>query len=372
MTYARRGADGVQSEEISMSVFNEIESLGHERVSVFQEKTSGLVAIIALHNTVLGPAIGGCRMRAYGSFDEALSDVLKLAEGMTYKNSLCGLNIGGGKSVIVADPHLKNGREELFRAFGRCVQTFGGRYFTAEDMGTSVSDMEWIRQTTEFVVGGDRRHGGAGDPSPYTARGTFDGMRACLERRFGSGSFSGKKVAIQGVGHVGYFLAEHLHQAGAELIVTDTESDRVQRAVNKFGARAVDIDEIYEVDCDVFAPCAIGGTVNVETAAVLKCSIIAGAANNQIADDATVRIIEARGIMYAPDFAINAGGVILCSDELEEGGFRHSRVDDRVAQIYTTVGSILDRAQKSGRFTGEIAVQLAKERIEAARQRQNV
>lgn len=350
-----------------MSVFNEIQSFGHERVSIFQDHQSGLVSIIALHDTVLGPAIGGCRMRPYASFDEALSDVLKLSEGMTYKNSLCGLNIGGGKSVIVADPRLKEGRAELFRAFGRCVQTFGGRYFTAEDMGTSVSDMEWILETTEYVVGGDQEHGGAGDPSPYTAKGTFDGIRACLERKFGSASYAGKKVAIQGVGHVGHFLAGHLHAAGAELIVTDTEPERLKRAASEFGATTVGVDEIYGVDCDVFAPCAIGGTVNSKTVKELKCSIIAGAANNQIADAETEKIIQGRGIMYAPDFAINAGGVILCSDELEEGGFQEARVEERVARIYHTVGNILDRASESGEFTGDIAVKLAKERIEKAR-----
>ncbi|MCB0343904.1 MAG: Glu/Leu/Phe/Val dehydrogenase [Bdellovibrionales bacterium] len=350
-----------------MSVFNDIQSFGHERVSIFQDQPSGLVAIIALHDTVLGPAIGGCRMRPYASFDEALVDVLKLSEGMTYKNSLCGLNIGGGKSVIIADPRMKEGREDLFRAFGRCVQTFGGRYFTAEDMGTSVRDMEWILETTEYVVGGDQQHGGAGDPSPFTARGTFDGIRACLERRFGTSSYQGKKVAIQGVGHVGLFLAGHLHEAGAELIVTDTEPDRIDHVVKKFGAKAVGVDEIYSVECDVFAPCAIGGTLNSKTIGQLKCPIIAGAANNQIGDDETVKIIQERKIMYAPDFAINAGGVILCSDELEEGGYKESRVNERVSKIYNTVGSILDQAKESGEFTGDIAVKLAKERIERAR-----
>jgi leucine dehydrogenase len=306
-------------------------------------------------------------MKEYDSFDDALQDVLNLSEGMTFKNSLAGLNIGGGKSVIIANSKMTEGREDLFKAFGKCVDTFEGKYYTAEDMGTSVEDIETVLKTTKFAVGGDRSHGGAGDPSPYTAKGVFDGMRACLEHVYGSGSYSGKRVAIQGIGHVGHYLGSLLREAGAELIITDTDKDRLSAAAADLDAEVVGLEEIYSVDCDVFAPCAIGGTLNNDTVEQLRCKVIAGAANNQQADNTIGRTLVERGITYAPDFALNSGGVILCADELEEGGFNSARVDERVAQVYHTVGSIIAKAKETGELPGVMAVRMARERIEQAR-----
>ncbi|MCB0360973.1 MAG: leucine dehydrogenase, partial [Bdellovibrionales bacterium] len=300
----------------------------------------------------------------------ALRDVLNLSEGMTYKNSLAGLNIGGGKSVIVGDTREFEGdaREALLEVFGRAVDTFDGRYYTAEDIGTSVSDMEIILRSTRFVVGGDLSHGGAGDPSPHTARGVFDGIRACLERVFDSDSLEGRHVAVQGIGHVGFYLVERLAKAGARLTITDTKEERVQEICKQFGASAVGLNDIYDVSCDVFAPCAVGGIINEQTVPRLNCKIVAGAANNQLRTPEAGELLAKRGIIYAPDFAINAGGVIMVSKELKESGVSDdAKVEAALARIYRTVGDIIDQSKQTGELTGAVALRLAKERIEAQR-----
>ena len=357
-----------------MSSLTQITSSSHEQVSIFTDASLGITAIIAVHSTVLGPSLGGCRIRDYPSLDDALTDALRLAEGMTYKNSLAGLHIGGGKSVIIAgrdrfDP-VKDpqNRRALFLRFGEWVQSMGGRYISAEDMGTSVSDVETMSERTPFVTGRDPSGGqSGGNPSPYTARGVFGGITACLERRFGNADFAARRIAVQGVGAVGLRLVKLLTEAGAQVTVADTNVAQVNAAREQFGASIADLDQLYQTDCDVFSPCAIGATINARTIPRLRCSIIAGAANNQLETAGDELELRARGIIYAPDFAINAGGVIMCADEIETGGYTQSRVDERVARIGQTVGKILDEAQQTGGLAGAIAVQHAQGRIESVR-----
>jgi len=339
----------------------------HEKVCFFHDRATGLQVIIAVHDTTLGPSLGGCRFRNYPSLDDALFDVLNLAEGMTYKSSLAGLNLGGGKSVIVGDNSMVQGREELFLKFAECVESLGGAYITAEDMGTSVEDMTAILQKTKFVAGLGKESGGAGDPSPYTAKGVFEGGRACLERVFGSASYEGRTVAIQGVGHVGYYLGKMLKEEGATLKISDTNEDRLQAAAKEFEAEVVDVDRIHSVSCDVFAPCAIGRTVNETTVGQLNCKIISGAANNIIGGETTKTKLMDRGITYAPDFAINAGGAIAVAQAVHPDGFSHERAIEKVFAIRNTVAQILDRSSETGRPPGDIAVELAMERVAAAR-----
>ena len=367
-----------------MSVLSKISTSGHEQVVFFQQPAThpassarrggsasgtgeSLIAIVAIHDSTLGPALGGCRMHAYGSLDEALNDVLRLSEGMTFKNSLAGLNLGGGKAVIVKDRATQEGRADLFRTFGRWVSSLDGKYITAEDMGTSVSDMTAVLECCSHVAGKDPSLGGGGDPSPWTALGVVCGMRASLERVFGSPDFTGRTVAVQGAGHVGQYLIAHLVQAGAKVIVADTRNEPLDSVRKTYDVEVVAPKDIVSVPCDIFAPCAMGAIVNPDTVRSLSCKIIAGAANNQLSDSAIEAELARRGIAYAPDFAINAGGVIMCADEFEPGGYTESRVRSRVERIYETVGAVLDRAKSSGQSTAEVAIQLAKERIARAK-----
>ena len=351
------------------TVLAEIQAHEHEQVSFFQDASRKLIAIIAVHDTTMGPALGGCRMQSYPSLDAALLDVLRLSEGMTYKNALAGLPIGGGKSVIIADRTLRDGRAELFRTFGGWVNSLGGRYITAEDMGTSVQDMNAVLEVCPHVTGRDPKVGGGGDPSPHTARGVFLGMKACLERAFGSGEFNGRHVAIQGCGNVGHHLLRLLVEAGARVSCADTRVAVLEKLREQFDFSVVPVEQVHGIACDVFAPCAVGGIINPETVPQLQCKIIAGGANNQIAGSGHIGAsgveaeLQRRGILYAPDFAINSGGVILCVDELEPGGYTPARVAERVSQIYHTVGKILDESRSSGVVSGEVAVAHAKARI---------
>ncbi len=338
-----------------------------EGLAFFTHEATGARAIIAMHNSVLGPTLGGCRMLQYPSFELALTDALRLAEGMTYKNSLAGLNLGGGKSVLIAPRDLVDGRAELFEWFGDAVKSLGGRYYTAEDMGTSVADMNAVLRRCPFVAGRDLSVGGGGDPSPYTARGVFEGMRACLERAFGSDSFEGRHVVIQGVGHVGAFLARHVREAGARLTLCDTHEANLAASCRELSAERASANDVYDIPCDIFAPCAVGGILNRDTIARLRCSIIAGAANNQLIDESAETLLNHRKILYAPDFAINSGGVILCADELEPGGFTPARVMERVMRIYHTVGRVLDEAARTKELAGAVAIKLAEARIAEAR-----
>ncbi|MCL6575726.1 Glu/Leu/Phe/Val dehydrogenase [Kyrpidia sp.] len=348
-----------------MEIFRTMTSLDYEQVMFCQDASSGLKAVIAIHDTTLGPALGGCRMWTYASEAEAVVDALRLARGMTYKTAMAGLNFGGGKAVIVGDPRTEK-TEALFRAFGRYVQSLGGRYITAEDVGTTTREMDWIRLETPYVTGVSVAAGGGGDPSPMTALGVFRSIQAALAEVYGSDDPAGRTVAVQGLGSVGYHLCKLLHQAGAELVVTDLREEAVQRAVREFGAEAVDLEGIYDVPADVFAPCALGGVINDGTIPRLKCRIVAGSANNQLAEDRHGAELEARGILYVPDYVANAGGVIHVADELE--GYRPERVRARVEGIYDRVRDVFALARKKRIPAHQAADRLAEERIAVLRQ----
>src|SRR5688500_1188777 len=274
-----RRIDRDLGKEKHVQVFEKLAEYRYEQLVFCHDKATGLRAIIAIHDTTLGPALGGCRMYPYASEGDAVVDALRLARGMTYKAAASGLNLGGGKSVIIGDPD-QDKSEELFRSFGRYLETLGGRYITAEDVGTSTEDMEHIRIETSHVVGVDVTHGGSGDPSPFTALGVLHGMRACAEEVFGSPSLKGRTVAVQGLGHVGYHPGELLHEAGARLFVTDLHEEVAERAVREFGAKPVEPDESLTIPCDILAPCALGAVVNDISLPNFRCSIIAGSANN--------------------------------------------------------------------------------------------
>lgn len=345
-----------------MIIFEKLAEYRYEQLVFCHDKATGLRAIIALHDTTLGPALGGCRMYPYETEEEAVVDVLRLARGMTYKAAASGLNLGGGKSVIIGDPG-RDKSEELFRSFGRYLETLGGRYIVAEDVGTSTEDMEYIRIETSHVVGVDVTHGGSGDPSPFTALGVLQGMRACVEEVFGTPSLEGRTVAVQGLGHVGGSLCRLLDKEGANLIVADVDPEAVRRVVEKFGAKAVEPEEILFVPCDVFAPCALGAVVNDETLPDLQCSIIAGGANNVLHEPRHGEALVERGILYAPDYVINAGGLINVADELE--GYNDKRSTKRVMRIYDSVKRIIAISKRDGVPTSVAADTSALERIAA-------
>jgi leucine dehydrogenase len=342
-------------------IFETLATSGHEQVVFCHNKDAGLKAIIAIHSTVLGPALGGLRMWPYKSEQEALNDVLRLSRGMSYKNAVAGLNIGGGKGVIIGDPN-KDKSEVLFRAFGRFVDSLGGRYITAEDVGIDVNDMEYVLKETEFVTGVHQVHGGSGDPSPFTAYGTLQGLLASLSVVYGNEEVGERSFAVQGLGHVGMEYLKLLRERGAKCYVTDINPALVERAVNEFGATAVGLDEIYDVDADVYSPCALGGTVNDKTLPRLKCKIICGAANNQLASDAIGDEVEKRGILYAPDYAVNAGGVMNVSLEID--GYNRERALRMMRTIYYNLGRIFEISKRDGIPTYKAADRMAEERIQ--------
>jgi leucine dehydrogenase len=332
----------------------------HEQLLFCNDNETGLKAIIAVHNTTLGPALGGTRMWAYNNELEALTDVLRLSRGMTYKNSISGLNLGGGKAVIIGDAR-KNKSEALFRRFGKFVESLGGKYITAEDVGISPQDMTWVNMETNNVVG---LPGKSGDPSPVTAYGTYMGMKAAAKVQFGSDSLSGKTVAVQGVGHVGEYLVEHLSKEGAKVLISDIHEETLKKVSDKYGATVVGLEEIYGVDMDIYAPCALGATVNDETLKDLKCSIIAGAANNQLKDEAVHgEIVKEKGMIYVPDFMLNAGGVINCYAEVK--GLSAEWAMSKAEEIYNRTLDIVGRSNSEGTPTYKIANKMAEERIEA-------
>ncbi len=345
-----------------MHIFDKLAEYRYEQVVFCHDKSTGLRAIIVIHNTTLGPALGGCRMYPYASEDEAVTDALRLARGMTYKAAASGLDLGGGKSVIIGHPD-EDKSEALFRSFGRYVETLGGRYITAEDVGTSIADMENIRLETPHVVGVDVTHGGSGDPSPFTALGVKEGMLACADEIFGTPSLEGLTVAVQGLGHVGYQLCKLLHAEGARLIVTDLNLRVVEEAMREFGAKPVEPDEILSIPCDVFAPCALGAVINDDTLPKLRCSIVAGGANNVLAESRHGEALHERGILYAPDYVINAGGLINVADELE--GYNKRRATKRVMRIQDSVRRIIAISKRDGVPTNVAANTLALERIGA-------
>lgn len=343
-----------------MEVFTGMKKHGYEQVVFCQNADAGLKAIIAIHDTTLGPALGGLRMWPYPTEDDAIFDVLRLARGMTYKAAAAGLNLGGGKSVIIGDSR-RDKSEALFRAFGRFVQALGGRYITAEDVGTSVEDMDWVHMETDYVTGVSTAYGSSGDPSPATAFGVWQGMKAVAKEALGADNLSGLTVALQGVGHVGYYLARHLKDEGAKLVVCDINAEAAARVKTEYGAEVVDTDAIYDVDCDIFAPCALGAIVNPKTLPRLRCKVIAGAANNQLLSESDGDALTERGILYAPDFVINAGGLICVADELE--GYNRDRAYKKVAGIYGNIQRVIDIAKRDRIPTYRAAERLAEERI---------
>ncbi|HET7627485.1 MAG TPA: branched-chain amino acid dehydrogenase [Bacillales bacterium] len=343
-----------------MELFSYMERYDYEQLVFCQDQDSGLKAIIAIHDTTLGPALGGTRMWKYDSEEAAIEDALRLAKGMTYKNAAAGLNLGGGKTVIIGDPR-KDKNEAMFRAFGRYIQSLNGRYITAEDVGTTVEDMDTIHEETNFVTGISAAFGSSGNPSPVTAYGVYRGMKAAAYEAFGTDSLSGKTVAVQGVGHVAYELCNHLHEEGANLIVTDINKAAVDRAVNDFDAKAVDPDEIYGVQCDIFAPCALGAIINDETITQLKAKVVAGSANNQLKDESHGEQLHEMGVAYAPDYVINAGGVINVADELH--GYNRERAMKKVEAIYDNVARVFEISKRDGIPTYAAADRLAEERI---------
>ena len=335
--------------------------MGHEQLVLAHDKSSGYRGIIAIHDTTLGPALGGTRFWHYASDEEAIIDALRLARGMTYKNAVAGLNLGGGKSVIIGDNRTTN-REMIFRAHGRFVDSLGGRYVTAEDVGTGTLDMDFVHMETNYVAG---LQNASGDPSPVTARGVFRAMQATAKYRWGSDDLHGKTVAIQGCGNVGFNLARELHAVGAKLIVADIDAERVKRVSEATGARAVSVGEILGQDADILAPCALGGGLNDDTIPQLRVELVVGAANNQLLEDRHGDMVEERGITYAPDYVVNAGGVINVYGEL--AGWDRIRSLRKADEIYQTILGVFDIARADGVTSHVAADRLAERRIEAVR-----
>ena len=343
------------------SLFEQIESKEHEQIIICSDPKVGLRAIIAVHNTALGPALGGTRMWPYKSDTEALRDVLRLSRGMTYKAAVAGLNLGGGKGVIIGDPK-KDKTEALFRSYGRFVEGLAGRYITAEDVGIEVRDMEWVRMETKYVTGISRALGGSGDPSSVTALGTYVGMKASAKVAYGSDSLEGKKVSIQGAGHVSSYLAKMLHKEGANLFITDLYDDKAHALANETGATVVHMDDIYDLDVDIFSPCALGGILNSATIPKLKCDIVAGCANNQLdVEELHGQMLIDRGIIYAPDYVINAGGLINVANELE--GYNRDHAHAQASRIYDTLIDIYKYAAEAGIPTYVASNELAMQRL---------
>ena len=348
-----------------MSVFSHPEFDQHEQVNYFHDAKTGLKAIVAVHNSNRGPALGGCRMWNYASDEEALRDVLRLSKGMTYKSALANLDLGGGKSVIIGDARAHK-TEALLEMMGRCLESLSGRYIAAEDSGTSVPDLQIMGRHTQYVAGVTERTGidgqlSNGDPSPATAYGTFIGLKAAVKHKLGRDDLTGLKVAIQGVGNVGYRLAEHLHVAGAKLYVTDIHQEQVDKAVSKLNATAVSATDILSLDVDILAPCALGAILNDQTIPTIKAQVIAGASNNQLESARHDMMLKERGILYAPDFAINAGGIIDIF--YERVGHTPAKVTAHIETIAETLAEIFIRSDESGLATGAIANQLAEERF---------
>lgn len=341
-------------------VISQMSLMGHEEILFCNDQVTGLKAIIAVHNTVLGPALGGTRMWMYANEMEALKDVLRLSKGMTYKNSISGLNLGGGKAVIIGDARSMKS-EALFRRFGKFVDSLAGNYITAEDVGISPSDMQWVNMETKHVAG---LPGKSGDPSPVTAYGVYMGIKACAKEQFGSDSLSGKTIAVQGVGHVGEYLVKHLTEEKANVVITDIHEETLLRVSKQYGVEVVAPNEIYDVPMDIYAPCALGATINDDTLSRLRCSIIAGAANNQLQDEQKHGLeLMKKGIIYAPDYTINAGGVINCFSEVE--GLSSEWAHVKAGEIYTTILNIIKRSKEVNIPSYQIANKIAEERIAA-------
>ncbi|MEM4326335.1 MAG: Glu/Leu/Phe/Val dehydrogenase [Candidatus Pacearchaeota archaeon] len=346
-----------------MSLFTEITSLEHEQIMLCYDRSTNLKAIIAIHNTVLGPALGGTRFWNYASEEAALTDVLRLSRGMTYKAAAAGLNLGGGKAVIIGDPkQIKS--EALLRRFGKFVENLNGKYITAEDVGVNEKDMEYIHYETSHVTGIPISIGGSGDPSPFTAYGVYIGMKATAKKLYGSEDLSKKKIVVQGVGKVGYYLISHLRKEGATVYAYDIQEDALKKAVNEFKVIPIDANKIFETDAEIYAPCALGATINPESLAKMKFEMIAGGANNQLLEEERDgNSLMQKGILYAPDFVINAGGLMNVYTELE--GYSKERAIEKVETIYTNLEKVYQMAETQKMNTQKAAIQLAENRIHA-------
>ena len=343
-------------------IFSTMMEMQHEQMVFCTDKTTGLKAIIAIHNTTLGSALGGTRFWNYTNEDDAIIDVLRLSRGMTYKAAISGLNLGGGKAVIIGDSKALANREPLFRRYGKFVNSLNGKYITAEDVGTSTGDMEYINMETDYVAGKPEQLGGGGDPSPVTAYGVYLGMKAAAKYANGTDNLKGKKILVQGVGNVGYHLVERLVKEEAIVMISDISEDRIKKVTQEHHVQVIDKDAIFETDMDIYAPCALGATINDDTIGKLKCNIVAGAANNQLKDEQKhgMALIE-RGILYAPDYLINAGGLINCYSELE--GYNRERAMQKTEIIYPRALEIFEIAAKEKITTQAAANRIAEERI---------
>lgn len=349
------------SADTNFPIFEQLASREHEQVIICSDPSVGLRAIIAIHNTTLGPALGGTRMWPYETEEAALKDVLRLSRGMTYKSAISGLNLGGGKAVIIGDPHTDK-TEALFRSFGRFVDGLNGRYITAEDVGMTVREMEWIYSETKYVTGIPRALGGSGNPSPVTAYGVYMGVKACAKIAYGSDSLEGKRIAIQGAGNVASTFAKHAAEEGAQLFICDIYEEKANALAKETGAEVVDPDSIYGLDVDIFSPCALGGVINDDTIPMLKCDIIAGSANNVLDDeDRHGQLLLDKGFLYAPDYVINAGGIINIASELE--GYDDERALQNAANIYNTILDILNLSEEQNIAAHIASNKIAEERI---------
>ncbi len=350
---------------VKSTVIKEMGEMGHEQIVFCYDKPTGLKAIIAIHNTTLGPALGGTRIWNYASEEEALQDALRLSRGMTFKNAVSGLNLGGGKAVIIGDAN-KIKSEAFFRRFGQFIDSLGGKYITAEDVNMTTQDIENIARETKYITGMPQEKGGSGDPSPITAYGVYMGMKAAAKHAFGSDSLAGKKIAIQGVGHVGSVLVDYLAKEKAKIYITDISREKLNTIARKTRAEIVSEEEIYTLDIDIYAPCALGATINDETINKLRCKVIAGAANNQLADEKKHgEILKEKGIVYAPDFVINAGGVTNCYAEFT-GKNDSAGVYSLTKNIYDTTLNILRKAEAEAITPHEAALGIALKRISDA------
>jgi len=343
-------------------VFGQLSFNDHEQIVFCNDKDTGLKAIIGIHNSVMGPALGGTRMFNYANEWEALNDVLRLSRGMTYKAAITGLNIGGGKAVIMGDAKTQK-TPELMRKFGEFVHSLSGRYITAEDVGMETSDMDLVRDVTPYVTGISEERGGSGNPSPVTAFGVYMGMKAAAKQQFGSEKLEGKKVLVQGIGHVGETLVEYLTKEGAQVFIADINEEKLYQVASKYNAQVFTGDDLYSADVDIYAPCAMGATINDNTVNKIKAKVIAGAANNQLANENTHGLIlQERGILYAPDFLINAGGIINVYAELEHYG--KAEIMAKTENIYNTTLEIFDYAIANGITTHQAALTIAQNRID--------
>jgi leucine dehydrogenase len=344
-----------------VQVFDRVNDDAHEQVVFCHDRNTGLRAIVAVHSTRLGPALGGTRFYPYASEDAALEDVLRLSKGMTYKSAAAGLDLGGGKAVIIGDP-TRDKTEALLRAYARFIDGLGGRYITAEDVGTTQADMDLIRRETRHVTGVSRSLGGSGDPSEATAYGVLHAMRAVARRLWGAASLEGRRVTITGVGKVGYALCRHLVEERAHLSVADVNEAAVTRAAHDFGADRVEVETSHQVECDIWSPCALGGALNPKTIPELRCQAVVGSANNQLADPSCAQLLADAGVLYAPDYIVNAGGVINITEELR--GYHRERAYGQIRRIFDTTTAVLETAANEGITTATAADRLAERRIE--------